>query len=795
MKIIRIPLLEDQYAINSIQISYDSLYLALEGPRHSIWVFKYQDFKNLIESESSEKFSVSDLEKDKDNLSNKSSNSTSQSSIKRQYWFNEPFNCQKIEIIEHQNTVSCLRFLHIDSSVLISASFDKYIAFHKINFDNFSSERYRKLPVKQEITDVKSYPNDKFLFVGFINGEINVYSCDYEKMEFLIVGTFREHNDYLNSIALSPNIINNGYFASLSDKGLLILAKMNIEKKNTVSFNIIKKFPFEDEKHFSTGDMKKIDWSYDDSMIISVDHHFIQTKPIVHARLILLNDLENTQVLIGHVTDPLIAKFSSCIYQYGSDVFQLLATCDRASNIKIWKIDEKTKKASIFFSNDDFSDSTIRDMIFSYDGKYLFIVSSFGSISIIFFDLLNTTPIKNYKNNNNVVNKAKKRIVPEMISNFKPIIKNDGNNLSNQSSKYVDEICVDDENSEKKNNFNENNNNINNYRAARDYNSYMGLNPMTPVVYREQLYQTLNHQMDYFNNIKSQINDLPSYQKRIYNIEKLQTNEGYHIMLSYENKISLNMAVIKGSLSNENILYIKQINSTIKLFTFNPKSIAYYDNRQTINVFTILGTPLFLDLFISDVSLIKLCDNFLLIITNENQVIIYNFITHKMLCNNKLLCLAFNNLYYMQKINNVYFLGLNNIILEITESNVYSNVNQKKIIYYDSQSGSFTLSPNDFLTPQEKSKIEEKENSSCFYNQLLGQYTFDNSIKFPDDEYIAIDSKRNEIYQNFTKINDKKGNDAEFNKYYGELNLFLQKYKKFEFILKDFELVHKNNGI
>ena len=58
-----------------------------------------------------------------------------------------------------------------------------------------------------------------------------------------------------------------------------------------------------------------------------------------------------------------------------------------------------------------------------------------------------------------------------------------------------------------------------------------------------------------------------------------------------------------------------------------------------------------------------------------------------------------------------------------------------------------------------------------------------------------IDAKRNEIYQNYTKTNLRKINDLEFNKYYEELNLFLQKYKKFEFILKDFELVHKNNGI
>jgi WD40 repeat protein len=201
----------------------------------------------------------------------------------------------------------------------------------------------------------------------------------------------------LNSIVLSPNIIEHGLFASLSDKGKLILAKINIKNNDKINFEIKKVCPFENKNHFSKGDTKKIDWSLDGSMIISVDHQLIQDKKIIHARLIFLDDLENTQPLIGHVSSPLIAKFSKCNYIYDNEIFQLLMTCDRASNIKLWKVSNSTKKCSILFTNDDFSDSIIRDIIFSNDGKFIFIVSSFGSISIISFDELQ---IVNISDNN-----------------------------------------------------------------------------------------------------------------------------------------------------------------------------------------------------------------------------------------------------------------------------------------------------------------------------------------------------------------------------------------------------------
>ena len=55
MKIIRIPLLETKNSINSIEISYDNLFLAFEGAENAIWVYKYQDFKKILEFESPKK--------------------------------------------------------------------------------------------------------------------------------------------------------------------------------------------------------------------------------------------------------------------------------------------------------------------------------------------------------------------------------------------------------------------------------------------------------------------------------------------------------------------------------------------------------------------------------------------------------------------------------------------------------------------------------------------------------------------------------------------------------------------
>ena len=782
MKIIRIPLLEDKYSINCIEISYDDLFLAFEGPENSIWIYKYADIKKIIEYESLEKKQIVDKEEKKEEEKENNFNNN----IDRQYWFDDSLNCQKIVIQEHRNTISALRFLHKDSHVLFSSGFDKFIIIWKLDENTMTAECMRKIPARQEITDIKLYPNDKYLFVGYINGEINIYFCDYNNNSFILSGTFIEHDDLLNSIILSPNIEQDGLFASLSDKGKLILAEINIKSNNKVNFFTKKIFPFENKEHFNKGDTKKIDWSPDGSMIISVDHQFIQTKKIIHMRLIFLDDLENTQPLIGHVSSPLIAKFSKCSYIIENEPFLLLATCDRASNIKLWKISNKTKKCKILFSNDDFSDSIIRDIIFSNDGKYLFIVSSFGSISIIVFDdlkILNLKDIKNIYVNNN--NKQKKKIVPEMISGLKPIMLQENKNLNqNDNSGSVEGIIIDNES------INSNNQNINKFNKNSSYNSYnRDINQILNMnIMKNQIYQNIDHiQQDYFNTINKQINSLPSIHRKIYKFENIKTKEGYHLILSYENNIPYNIAIISLKLSNNYIVYMKQINSFIKIFTYNTTCFAFYDSNSTINIYSLLGTPLYLNNYISDVTAMDLYENYILIITNDNQIIISDYKNKRNLFSNKLLCLSVNNSYVMQKINNLYFLGLNNIIIEIIESSVYTNITKKKIIYYNCENNTFSLSPEENLSLNDRIKIGEKDRKESFYVNLMKQINFDYYVKYSENDYLAIDKQINENFENF---NNRINLIEEKKIILMNLQRISSAFKNFDFVTKDFDFIN-----
>ena len=784
MKIIRIPLLENKNSINSIEISYDNLFLAFEGSENAIWVYKYSDFKKILDYESTKKSQIIDKEEEEKNQENEQMNK-----LRRQYWFNDPLSLQKIVLQEHINSVSSILFLHSDSHVMFSSGFDKYIIIWKLDEIKMTGERMRKIPSKQEITDMKLFPDDRFLFVGYINGEINIISCDYQNNQFHSVAIFSEHDDYLNSIILSPNIMEDGLFVSLSDKGKLILSQMFIQNNGNIDIKIKKIFPFENIHHFSKGDTKKIDWSPDGSMIISVDHKFIQSKPIIHARLIFLEDLENTQALIGHIASPLIAKFSKVQYYYNNEVFLLLVTCDKSSNIKIWKVNTKTKKCSLLLSNDDFSDSIIRDIIFSNDGKYLFIVSSFGSITIIVFDDLKIIN-KEYLGNNNLINgninmnngvsRYKRKIVPEIISAYKPIIPKENNQEVNQN---IDGIYLDNES------YNSNlvkggnrNNNISPQLINRDISQILNLNML-----KSNLYQSIdNTQINFFNSISEHLQRLPSVNKKVFKFERIKTVEGYYLILSYENNIPYNRAIISLRLSNGYTIYMKQTNGFIKLFTYGSICYAFYDSKSTLNIYSILGTPYYMNNYIADVTKMDLFGNYILLITNDNQIIILDFLNKKNIFTSKLLCLSLNNTSVMEKINNLYFLGLNNIIFDIVQSSVYSNVTNRKIIYYNCLNNEFTLSSDDSLTQSDKFKINEKDNLESPYSALMKQIYFDYKVKYSEDNYITVDKQIGTLFESLKNESNNKAILV------ASLQNFATTFKNLTYALQDFEFINKN---
>ena len=784
MKIIRIPLLENKNSINSIEISYDNLFLAFEGSENAIWVYKYSDFKKILDYESTKKSQIIDKEEEEKNQENEQMNK-----LRRQYWFNDSLSLQKIVLQEHINSVSSILFLHSDSHVMFSSGFDKYIIIWKLDEIKMAGERMRKIPSKQEITDMKLFPDDRFLFVGYINGEINIISCDYQNNQFHSVAIFSEHDDYLNSIILSPNIMEDGLFVSLSDKGKLILSQMFIQNNGNIDIKIKKIFPFENIHHFSKGDTKKIDWSPDGSMIISVDHKFIQSKPIIHARLIFLEDLENTHALIGHIASPLIAKFSKVQYYYNNEVFLLLVTCDKSSNIKIWKVNTKTKKCSLLLSNDDFSDSIIRDIIFSNDGKYLFIVSSFGSITIIVFDDLKIIN-KEYLGNNNLINgninmnngvsRYKRKIVPEIISAYKPIIPKENNQEVNQN---IDGIYLDNES------YNSNlvkggnrNNNISPQLINRDISQILNLNML-----KSNLYQSIdNTQINFFNSISEHLQRLPSVNKKVFKFERIKTVEGYYLILSYENNIPYNRAIISLRLSNGYTIYMKQTNGFIKLFTYGSICYAFYDSKSTLNIYSILGTPYYMNNYIADVTKMDLFGNYILLITNDNQIIILDFLNKKNIFTSKLLCLSLNNTSVMEKINNLYFLGLNNIIFDIVQSSVYSNVTNRKIIYYNCLNNEFTLSSDDSLTQSDKFKINEKDNLESPYSALMKQIYFDYKVKYSEDNYITVDKQIGTLFESLKNESNNKAILV------ASLQNFATTFKNLTYALQDFEFINKN---
>jgi WD40 repeat protein len=227
------------------------------------------------------------------------------------------------------------------------------------------------------------YPNDQYLLVGCFDHSIYITKCNYDSNSFDIVATFNKHDNIINSIALDPFIEQTGRFVSLSDKGRLIITNFDTSSDKLNIVHNYEEFVNNSHKYLIT--QKQIDWSVDGKWIVSVDHHQIKRQNILHARLINVNDVPSSQILIGHESPVLTAKFSKCWYSENSanssDEFQLCATSDRNGNLIIWKIVKESFNVLVEVNN--YSESNITSMIWSHNGEYLITVNSSGSVCAI----------------------------------------------------------------------------------------------------------------------------------------------------------------------------------------------------------------------------------------------------------------------------------------------------------------------------------------------------------------------------------------------------------------------------
>ena len=280
------------------------------------------------------------------------------------------------------------------------------------------------------------------------------------------------------------------------------------------------------------------------------------------------------------------------------------------------------------------------------------------------------------------------------------------------------------------------NNNISPQLINRDISQILNLNML-----KSNLYQSIdNTQINFFNSISEHLQRLPSVNKKVFKFERIKTVEGYYLILTYENNIPYNRAIISLRLSNGYVIYMKQTNGFIKLFTYGSICYAFYDSKSTLNIYSILGTPYYMNNYIADVTKMDLFGNYILLITNDNQIIILDFLNKKNIFTSKLLCLSLNNTSVMEKINNLYFLGLNNIIFDIVQSSVYSNVTNRKIIYY----------------------------------------------KYSEDNYITVDKQIGTLFESLKNESNNKAILV------ASLQNFATTFKNLLFILHDFEFIHKN---
>jgi WD40 repeat protein len=316
-------------------ITNDSTYIALGDSDKLITVFPYQQLENEIKR-------------------NTNPFNPEESSRGNFHLYPHAGNIAKLTLDYHNDSVNALTFTKRNKYFLISGSSDKVMMIWKIKED-FTSEKIRILKNQSDINDIQITPNDEFIFSGCIDNNIYVWRSNFSTNTFELVNCINNiHSNFITSICLDPNleriaytemtsyIMNNGIkFASYSDDGKLVIAE-TLLSQNGFRNNVIKEFKeFINVKNKINSIQKKIElvnfyvyncfficvkffylkfsysWSSDGNWIVSVNHHYIKNHKVVHARLVNMNDVNNSQVLIGHESAVLVAvKNNLNIFKY-----------------------------------------------------------------------------------------------------------------------------------------------------------------------------------------------------------------------------------------------------------------------------------------------------------------------------------------------------------------------------------------------------------------------------------------------------------------------------------------------
>ena len=650
----------------------------------------------------------------------------------------------KLILEHHIDHISSLQFAnthHLHFNILFSGSYDKSLVIWKISHSKFIGEKIHIIPFKSEISSIILYPNDQYLLVGCFDHSIYIIKCDYTSISFNNVCTFTRHDNIINSIAIDPLIEQNGRFVSLSDKGRLIISSYNA---NTNQVSVVHDYEeLIQVSHKCSIIQKQIDWSVDGKWIVSVDYHLIKHQNVIHARLIHLSQIGTSQILIGHDSPFLIAKFSKCLYSdkrnYNNDEFQLCATSDRNGNLIIWKVDNE--RFSVLVEVNNYSESNITSMMWSYNGEYLITVNSSGSVCTIELSEFNIKKVNNIYNVNGCV---------------QPI---------------------------------QNTNQIQIHQPKQ-----------TPVpTYPPNIFETRT----YIDNPNSQQQPSKSQQtldnlSQEIVIPNLHTRDKGKVSLCYENNPSENCCVIKlkytisPTSSKTRILYqSKHMNKMIKLFVVNNHFYSFYDTNCVLNTYSMLNSLLISKTYIEDITIMTSYTKYLLLLTSQHRMIIIDVFTKKTILDDHLNVNSSPNSVFQTKIDELLFINLNQIIIKADSINPYNNTHYKMKLYFDSRNNGLVLSNNSQLTEYETQLIASLKNlpDVSYYNNYFENNIFfrEGEKKLNDNEYFKLSSDVDNMYEAIFKGRYLNNKPERLSNYKPLLKRITEnsKYDRFIYVLDD----------
>ena len=269
-------------------------------------------------------------------------------------------------------------------------------------------------------------------------------------------------------------------------------------------------------------------------------------------------------------------------------------------------------------------------------------------------------------------------------------------------------------------------------------------------------------------------------------IKELKTKDHKYIILRWENNPIENYSLIECLYSNNNIIYAhKIINRLIKYFTNNTLFFAFFDTNFTLNVYSILNTPLLTNLYFEEITLLNCYDKYILLLTSHNRIIIIDVLSKQRIVDENL-CICYDMFNVFQtKIDEILFFSLDKIIIKANTHNPYKNISERMVLFYDRKTNCLTIE-NSF---NEKILMEMKKNNE---KSIYKNYFSD--IISPRKGFIEIDSIKlnNNLDLIYNKIlKSQLLEDYEnYEKAVSDLINLSKKEKKNHYIFEDFKIFY-----